>query len=128
MSCVTYYYTPLCNDTEKDMAANVSNSANTDTSTNEDMKLNGFTFDEQTNDAEHDMPATNANSAKRDTSTNKDKKPEGFKYDGITYPTYMDMCHAKRQRLHYHMKNMGLLRAKVALDDAVLDQKHSAAS
>ena len=77
-------------------------------------------------DARCEASFNNSNSVNTATSDEDMEEPRNYQFEGRTYLTYVDMVNAKRQRNHNYMKEKGLLKAKAAVDEAVLEQKHAA--
>ena len=77
-------------------------------------------------DARCEASFNDSNSVNTATSDEDEEEPHLYEFKGRTYLTYEDMVNAKRQRNHNYMKEKGLLKAKAAVDEAVLEQKHAA--
>ncbi|KAK1736333.1 WD40 repeat domain-containing protein [Skeletonema marinoi] len=57
-----------------------------------------------------------------------DDAPQTFMFQGKAYESYQEMVNAKRQRNQDVLASSGLLGAKAAIDDAVLEQKAAKAA
>ena len=86
-----------------------------------DECLGGLNDDEWCEESFNDSNSVNTTTSEEDM-----EEPRDYQFEGRTYLTYVDMVNAKRQRNHNYMKEKGLLKAKAAVDEAVLEQKHAA--
>lgn len=74
------------------------------------------------------MRSTRSRAAVGGDASDDDDEPQTFKFNGKTYSSYQEMVNAKRQRNQDVLASSGLLGAKAAIDNAVLEQKAAKAA
>ena len=74
------------------------------------------------------MKTTRSRSRRGEDSDDDDDVPKTYMFNGIKYENYEDMVKAKRQRNQEVLASSGLLGAKAAIDNAVLEQKAAKAA